>query len=208
MRHGKHRFSLGCTKEHREALMANLAAALFEHGRINTTLAKAKALRPFAEKLITLAVKAHKSPDATVKLHYRRLAIARVRDEAAVKELFDVKAVEFINRNGGYTRIYKLVPRVGDSAKMAIIELVYADDKGYSKSRKSRKSRKQEKQTESSKVDLEPVEKDQSSADKASADAAPKSKPKTERAKSSTKAPAKTKPSKKTGTKSGAKKDA
>lgn len=145
MRHGKHRFSLGCTKEHREALMANLASALFEHGRINTTLAKAKALRPFAEKIITLAVKAHKSSDAIVKLNYRRLAISRVRNEAAVKELFDVKAVEFINRNGGYTRIYKLCPRIGDGAKMAIIELIYADDKGYSKSRKGRKGKKQTK---------------------------------------------------------------
>lgn len=152
MRHGKHRFSLGCKKEHREALMANLAAALFEHGRINTTLAKAKALRPFAEKIITLAVKAYKSSDAIVKLHYRRLAIARVRNEDAVKELFDTKAVEFINRNGGYTRIYKLVPRIGDAAKMAIIELIYADDKGYSKSRKGRKNRARAKTSESKSV--------------------------------------------------------
>ncbi len=147
MRHRKHHFSLGCTKEHREALMANLASALFEHGKINTTLAKAKALRPFAEKIITLAVKAYKSSDVATKLHYRRLAIARIRNESAVKELFDVKASEFINRNGGYTRIYKLVPRIGDAAKMAIIELVYADDKGYSKSRKNRKNKKQIKKS-------------------------------------------------------------
>ncbi len=147
MRHGKHRYSLGCKKEHREALMANLASALFKHGRINTTLTKAKALRPFAEKIITLSVKAYKSTDAAVKLHYRRLAISRIRNEEAVKELFDVKSSEFIKRNGGYTRIYKLVPRIGDAAKMAIIELVYADDKGYSKSRKSRRSKKQIKET-------------------------------------------------------------
>ncbi len=147
MRHGKHRYSLGCKKEHREALMANLASALFKHGRINTTLTKAKALRPFAEKIITLSVKAYKSTDAAVKLHYRRLAISRIRNEEAVKELFDVKSSEFIKRNGGYTRIYKLVPRIGDAAKMAIIELVYADDKGYSKSRKGRRSKKQIKET-------------------------------------------------------------
>lgn len=147
MRHGKHRFSLGCKKEHREALMANLASALFEHGKINTTLAKAKALRPFAEKIITLAVKSHKASDPVVKLHYRRLVISRIRNESAAKELFDVKAPEFINRNGGYTRIYKLVSRIGDAAKMAIIELIYADDKGYSKSRKARKTRKQIKTT-------------------------------------------------------------
>ncbi|MDR0679597.1 MAG: 50S ribosomal protein L17 [Puniceicoccales bacterium] len=139
MRHGKHRFSLGCKKEHREALMANLASALFEHGKINTTLAKAKALRPFAEKLITMSVKAHKSMDAAEKLHYRRLVISRIRSESAAKELFDVKAAEFVSRHGGYTRIYKLVPRIGDAAKMAVIELIYADDKGYSKSRRGKK---------------------------------------------------------------------
>jgi large subunit ribosomal protein L17 len=139
MRHCKHRFSLGCKKEHREALMANLASALFEHGKINTTLAKAKALRPFAEKLITMAVKAYKSADVAEKLHYRRLVISRIRSEGAAKELFDVKVVEFVERHGGYTRIYKLVPRMGDAAKMAIIELVYADDRKYSKPRRAKK---------------------------------------------------------------------
>jgi large subunit ribosomal protein L17 len=139
MRHGKHRFSLGCKKEHREALMANLASALFEHGKINTTLAKAKALRPFAEKMITQAVKAHVATDPAVKLHHRRLVIARIRNESAARELFDVKASEFVKRHGGYTRIYKLVPRIGDAAKMAIIELVYADDRGYAKSRRGKK---------------------------------------------------------------------
>ncbi|MDR1255899.1 MAG: 50S ribosomal protein L17 [Puniceicoccales bacterium] len=155
MRHGKHRFSLGCKKEHREALMANLASALFEHGKINTTLAKAKALRPFAEKLITMSVKAHRASDAAEKLHYRRLVISRIRSETATKELFDVKAVEFINRHGGYTRTYKLVPRIGDAAKMAIIELVYADDKGYSRSRKGRK--KAAKQNKLAKVESKEI---------------------------------------------------
>jgi large subunit ribosomal protein L17 len=107
---------------------------------MNTTLAKAKALRPFAEKLVTLAVKSHTAVDAAGRLHYRRLVIARLRSEEAAKELFDVKAPEFVNRHGGYTHIDKLVPRIGDGAKMAIIELIYADDNGYAKSRRRRKS--------------------------------------------------------------------
>jgi large subunit ribosomal protein L17 len=121
-------------------MMANLAAALFRHGRIETTLAKAKALRPFAEKLITMAKKAHLVGDAAQKLHYRRLVIARVREESAVATLFNERASEFVKRNGGYSRIYKLVRRIGDAAKMAIIELIPADDVGYSKSRKRKMS--------------------------------------------------------------------
>jgi large subunit ribosomal protein L17 len=101
MRHCKHRFSLGCKKEHREALMANLASALLEHGKINTILAKAKALRPFVEKLITMAVKAHKSADVAEKLPYRRLAIFRLRNEEVEKGLFDVNVIELMKRHGG-----------------------------------------------------------------------------------------------------------
>jgi large subunit ribosomal protein L17 len=155
MRHGKHRFSLGCKKEHREALMANLASALFKHGKIETTLAKAKALRPFAEKLITMAVKAHKSADVSEKLHHRRMVISRIRNEAAAGELFDVQAIAFVDRHGGYTRIYKLVPRVGDAAKMAIIELIRADDRGYAKKsrRGKRKAPPQDKSRADSAVD-------------------------------------------------------
>jgi large subunit ribosomal protein L17 len=136
MRHGKHRFLLGCTKEHREALMANLASALLRHGKIETTLAKAKALRPFVEKIITMAKKAYLAEDSAQKLHYRRMAIARIKDEDAVATLFNDRASEFIKRNGGYSRIYKLMPRTGDAAKMAIIELVLGDDVGYAKSKK------------------------------------------------------------------------
>ena len=124
MRHNNHRFALGVKKEHREALVAGLAAHLFTHGRIRTTLVKAKALRPFAESIITLAKKAAKTEDTAVKLHFRRLAIARVRNKVAVKKLFDEGVEQFLERSGGYTRIYKLQPRVGDAAPMGLIEYV------------------------------------------------------------------------------------
>ena len=133
MRHLKHRHQLGVKKEHRQAIMASLSAALFRHDRIQTTLGYAKALRPFAEKVITLAKKAAATEDTAKKLHFRRLALARVRDESAVHFLFAVKVQKFLKRNGGYTPIYKLVPRVGDAANMAIIELIEADDEGYKK---------------------------------------------------------------------------
>lgn len=133
MRHRKHRHQLGVKKEHREALMANLASAFIRHGRIQTTLAKAKALRPFTERLITLAKRAAQTEDVAKKLHLRRQAIARIRDKEAVKLLFDERVQEFLKREGGYTRIYKLVPRAGDAAEIAIIELVAGDDEGYTK---------------------------------------------------------------------------
>lgn len=157
MRHQKHRHVLGVKKAHRGALMANLATALFTHGRIKTTLAKAKALRPFSEKLITLAVKAEATDDAAKKLHYRRQAIARVRDVEAVKQLFDERVSEFVNRSGGYTRIYKLVPRIGDAADMAIIELIEASDEGYAKpKRKAKKTKKSAAKTKEPKAETTP----------------------------------------------------
>ena len=119
MRHLKHRHQLGVKKEHRQAIMASLSAALFRHDRIQTTLGYAKALRPFAEKIITLAKKAAATDDTAKKLHFRRLALAKVRDESAVHFLFADKVQKFLKRSGGYTRIYKLVPRVGDAANMA-----------------------------------------------------------------------------------------
>jgi len=142
MRHLKHRHQLGRKKEHREALMANLSTALFKHGRIETTLPKAKALRPFAEKIITLAVRAARTEDGAKKLHLRRLAVSRVRDKAAVRQLFDERAGEFTGRNGGYTRIYKLMPRAGDAAPMAIIELIDAGDEGYKKPARKKQAAK------------------------------------------------------------------
>ena len=128
MRHSKRRHVLGVSGPHRSAMMGNLAVALITHGRIETTLAKAKALRPFIEKVITLAKKAEKANDAARKLHFRRLAIARVRDKKAVAALFDERVSEFTNRAGGYTRIYKIGQRVGDAAEMALIELIDGND--------------------------------------------------------------------------------
>ncbi len=139
MRHNKHRASLGVTREHREAMLSNMAASLIEHGRIQTTLTKAKALRPFIEKVITKAKKAAGKTDKKDALHLRRLALADVRNEDAVTLLFNEKYKEFANRNGGYTRIYKLGQRrVSDAAEMALIEFVKADDAGYKKSRRNK----------------------------------------------------------------------
>ena len=134
MRHRKHSNQLGVKKEHREALLANLSTALITHGRIKTTLKKAKALRPFVEKVITLAKKGD--------VHNRRLAIARVRDTDAVHVLFDEKVEQFRERTGGYTRIYKVGTRRGDAAEMALIELIDADDEGYAKKSKPKSKAK------------------------------------------------------------------
>lgn len=148
MRHNKHHASLGVTREHRAAMLSNMGASLIKHGRIETTLTKAKALRPFIEKVITKAKKAAALPKADGKLsasaiHLRRLALKDVRDESAVTLLFNEKVTQFEKRQGGYTRIYKLGPRrVGDAAEMALIEFVGAEDQGYGKSRGKKKPSK------------------------------------------------------------------
>jgi large subunit ribosomal protein L17 len=143
MRHNKHHASLGVTREHRESMLSNMAASLIQHGRIKTTLSKAKALRPFIEKVITKAKQAAAKTEKKDALHLRRLALSDVRNEDAVTLLFNEKYKEFINRNGGYTRIYKLGTRISDAAEMALIEFVKADDTGYKKTRrKSAKSKK------------------------------------------------------------------
>lgn len=135
MRHQKHSNQLGVKKEHRVALMANLASALIREGRIQTTLKKAKALRPFAERLVTLAKKGG--------VANRRLVMARIRDAGAVSTLFDERVSEFAKRVGGYTRIYKLgQQRLGDAAEMAIIEWVAAEDVGYRSSKRRPKAKK------------------------------------------------------------------
>ena len=122
-------------------MLSNLATALITHGRIKTTLTKAKALRPFVEKVITKAKQAAAKTDKKDALHLRRLALRDVRNEDAVTLLFNEKVKDFSARNGGYTRIYKLGPqRLGDAAELALIEFVKADDPGYKKS-KGKKSK-------------------------------------------------------------------
>ena len=145
MRHNKHRSSLGVTREHRAAMLSNMGASLLKHGRIETTLTKAKALRPFIEKVITKAKQAAAKTEKKDAIHLRRLALASVRDEDAITKLFNESYKDFANRNGGYTRIYKLGrQRMGDAAEMALIEFVKADDPGYKKS-KGRKPAKGKK---------------------------------------------------------------
>lgn len=116
MRHGNKVNKLGRTASHRRALMANLTISLIRHKRITTTLAKAKALRVYAEPIIT------KSKNDTT--HSRRTVFAYLRDKEALKELFGTVAEKVANRPGGYTRILKIGTRAGDNAEMAMIELV------------------------------------------------------------------------------------
>ena len=147
MRHRKHNHQLGVKSAHRTSLLANLCCSLIESGRIKTTLAKARAVRPTIEKLVTLAKKANLATEASQKIHYRRLAIARLRSKKAVKKLFDELVEQFVDRNGGYTRIYKLaIPRLGDAAEMALIEFVEEKTSKPSK-RKTTKSKKKEPET-------------------------------------------------------------
>ena len=116
MRHGKKINHLGRKTAHRKSMLANMACSLIEHKRINTTVAKAKALRQFVEPLVT------KSKNDTT--HNRRIVFARLRQKEAVTELFREVAVKVGDRPGGYTRIIKLGNRLGDNADMAMIELV------------------------------------------------------------------------------------
>ena len=168
MRHSKRRHVLGVSGPHRAAMMGNLSVALITHGRIETTLAKAKALRPFIEKVITLAKKAEQANDAARKLHFRRLAIARVRDKKAVAQLFDERASEFANRAGGYTRIYKIGQRIGDAAEMALIELIDASDEGYEKPK--RKAAPKAKAKAKAEPEATPVEEAPADAEEAPAE--------------------------------------
>ena len=118
MRHRRSGRKLGRDASHRKALFSNMAGSLFEHGRIRTTEAKAKELRPIAEKLITLA---RKDPSDVAA---QRNAVAFLRNKDAVHRLFHEVAPRFTERPGGYTRIIKIGPRPGDAAPMVYIELV------------------------------------------------------------------------------------
>lgn len=116
MRHRVAGRKLGRTSSHRQATMRNLAQSLFERDRIRTTLMKAKAVRPFAERLITLSKKGG--------LHRRRLVARQIADRKVLRKLFDTISPRYMDRPGGYLRILKLGPRQGDNAEMALVELV------------------------------------------------------------------------------------
>ena len=154
MRHRKHNHQLGVKTAHRTSMLANLCCSLIENGRIKTTLARARALRPTIEKIITLAKKAHLAQDPAQKIHYRRLAISRLRNKPATKKLFDELVEQFAKREGGYTRIYKLaLPRLGDASEMALIEFV---EEPASK-KKKKKAKKSSSKSVEGKTEKEPA---------------------------------------------------
>lgn len=139
MRHGDKIKNLGRTYAHRAALMSNLTCQLIEHKRINTTLAKAKALRVYAEPIITRC--------KTDTMHNRRTVFSLLQDKESIKELFGVISDKVADRPGGYTRIIKLPRRAGDAADMAMIELVdfneiYGKDTEAAAAKKTRRSRR------------------------------------------------------------------
>ena len=144
MRHGKKHNHLGRKTAHRKAMLANMACSLIEHKRINTTVAKAKALRVFVEPLITKS-----KADTT---HNRRTVFSYLRDKYAVTELFREVSVKVADRPGGYVRIIKLGNRQGDNAPMAMVELVDYNEiynpKGQKAKKSTRRSRRGGSKTE------------------------------------------------------------
>ena len=145
MRHGKKFNHLGRTSAHRKAMLANMACSLIEHKRINTTVAKAKALKQFVEPLITKS-KAENNQSTEKGQHNRRVVFQNLRSKYAVTELFGPVAEKIGDRPGGYTRIIKLGNRLGDNADMAMIELVDFNETyqsgGAKKSKNTRRSRR------------------------------------------------------------------
>jgi len=141
MRHNVGLRKLGRTSSHRRALLRNLTTSLFRHERIRTTLPKAKELRPFAEKLITLA----RRDD----LHARRQVLKSVDDKEVVKKLFGTLGPRFATRPGGYTRTLRLGPRQGDGAEMALVELVGSE--GLFKKTKDDRTAKKERREKAAK---------------------------------------------------------
>jgi large subunit ribosomal protein L17 len=164
MRHQKKTIKLGRTAEHRKALLANQVCSLIEHQRIKTTLAKARAVRPLAERMVTLGKNG--------SIHARRTALATLRQKNAVKTLFDDIAPRSAERNGGYTRIVKLGYRKSDSAPMAFIEWVdiaeVVEEKATEeKKRKKKPAEPKAEQIEPERVDpeeQEPAEKEEEPA--------------------------------------------
>ncbi|MBT8268783.1 MAG: 50S ribosomal protein L17 [Flavobacteriaceae bacterium] len=147
MRHGKKVNHLGRKKAHRKSMLANMACSLIEHKRINTTLAKAKALKQFVEPLVT------KSKEDTT--HNRRIVFSRLRQKEAVTELFRDVAAKVGDRPGGYTRIIRLGNRLGDNAEMAMVELVDYNDtyNPNQKKKTTRRSRRGSKKVATPPVD-------------------------------------------------------
>ena len=154
MRHKKKTVKLGRTAEHRKALLANQVCSLIAHQRIKTTLAKAKAVRPLAEKMVTLGKNG--------SLHARRNAFSVLRQKTAVKKLFDEIAPSSANRNGGYTRIVRLGPRKSDSALMAFLEWVDVARVTEEKSPDEKKAKRKEREAKPKEKDREePVAKEE-----------------------------------------------
>jgi large subunit ribosomal protein L17 len=149
MRHGKKGNHLGRKTAHRRAMLANMACSLIEHKRINTTTAKAKALKQFVEPLIT------KSREDTT--HNRRIVMSRLKQKEAVAELFRDVASKVGDRPGGYTRIIKLGNRLGDNADMAMIELVDYNEL-YTAGRPEKKTRRSRRGGKKKAVATPPVE--------------------------------------------------
>ena len=125
MKHRIKQRKLNRTTSHRKAMLANMAASLIKHEQITTTLPKAKELRPYVEKMITMGKQASAKPETA--LAKRRQVISKLRDEAQTKKIFDVLAERYEDRPGGYVRIMKAGFRYGDAAPMAVIELVDRD---------------------------------------------------------------------------------
>lgn len=150
MRHQKKTIKVGRTADHRKALLANQVCSLIQHQRIKTTLAKAKAVRPLAERMVTLGKKG--------SLHARRTALATLRQKTAVKKLFDDIAPRSAERNGGYTRIVKLGQRKSDSAPMAFIEWVDMLEVIEEKPAKEKKAKRKEVESKPKRTEPEPVE--------------------------------------------------
>jgi large subunit ribosomal protein L17 len=144
MRHGKKINHLGRKTAHRKAMLANMACSLIEHKRINTTLAKAKALKVFVEPLITKA-KAENNQSIEKGTHNRRIVFSQLRDKETITELFSTVAEKVGDRPGGYTRIIKLGNRMGDNADMAMIELVDFNELYNADKPKAKKTRRKKK---------------------------------------------------------------
>src|ERR1700757_3641379 len=150
MRHQKKTIKLGRTAEHRKALLANQVCSLIEHQRIKTTLAKAKAVRPLAERMVTLGKNG--------SIHARRTALAALRQKNAVRKLFDDIAPRSAERNGGYTRIVKLGQRRSDSAPMAFIEWVDMAELVEAKPAEEKKAKRKKAESEPKRAEPERAE--------------------------------------------------